>query len=980
MPTYTLSPLAGAGWQFFDSNGDPLAGGLLYTYTAGTTTPAATYTSSTGSTANSNPIVLDSAGRTPAQIWLDSTSSYKLILKDSNLVQIFSNDNIPGFTLASAVNYTPTGNFTATTVQGALDELGASTGANIVKYNQGATGAVTRTVKSKLQEVVSVKDFGAVGNGTTDDTAAIQAAVDALSAAGVGGTVYLPAGTYKVTSNISITWPNGADSNTPARITLRGEGADISYIYDYRAGSPTGGCITIDFSASFGSRFFTCEMGGFSLIKKVNATTIDIPTNVYTIGTGIGLYMDGVPTLGSFDNIRIVGYNTSVQMVDCLGVTFNNLMIYGCDLGVVAAIDVNTEPTALTFNDCSASACKSVAYLISGGGPVRFNGGIVGPGGTMAGSSQGVSAGIFYGTSAFITTELVVDGTYFELNGGNADIYINTPAATATRAVSNITNCFFARNSSTLYTTNNILVANASATATITVNTIGNGFKGYSPYVASASRKYIATSGTSAGTITIFGLGNFYNDPTETPTAVTNITGGGSGGSQDLQSVTSFGASTTINSTFNGANIGTFSGVPAVTSAGSTVGFGNSTNAVLLSGANWVGEGDAVNSLGSASVGWNNLYLKNNFVWNGYTIPAPAGVTTTFLRNDGTWATPGGAGIGTVTSVGTGNGLTGGPITSTGTIAINYAYAGTWTANQSINGANIGTFSSIPSVTSAGTTVGLGHSTDAVVLNGANWTGSGDGSTNLGSSGVRWNNLYLLNSFVWNSYTIPAPSGGTTTFLRNDGTWATPAGGSGGTVTSITAGTGLSGGTITTSGTISLNTGNSNTWSATQIFSSAVQTSTINANGGNISLASTVTVVPSTGLAPAADGAYLLGAPSFRWSTVYAVTGTINTSDANQKQDVRALSEAEARTAVKLKLLVRAFKFKDAVTAKGDNARIHFGVIAQDVAAAFTSEGLDANNYGLFCSDVLEDNSTRLGIRYDELLAFIISALQYSIP
>jgi hypothetical protein len=185
----------------------------------------------------------------------------------------------------------------------------------------------------------------------------------------------------------------------------------------------------------------------------------------------------------------------------------------------------------------------------------------------------------------------------------------------------------------------------------------------------------------------------------------------------------------------------------------------------------------------------------------------------------------------------------------------------------------------------------------------------------------------------------------------------------------------LSGGTITTSGTISLDASNANTWSATQTFSSAVQTSTINANGGNITLGSTVFVAPGVGFAPTVDGAYVLGSPSFRWSTVYAVTGTINTSDANQKQDVRALNEAEARTAVKLKSLVRAFKFKDAVTAKGDNARIHFGVVAQDVAAAFTSEGLDANNYGLFCSDVLEDNSTRLGIRYDELLAFIISAL-----
>ena len=48
----SLSPLGGAGWQFFNDNGIPLAGGLIYTYLAGTTTPAATYTSSTGLTAN----------------------------------------------------------------------------------------------------------------------------------------------------------------------------------------------------------------------------------------------------------------------------------------------------------------------------------------------------------------------------------------------------------------------------------------------------------------------------------------------------------------------------------------------------------------------------------------------------------------------------------------------------------------------------------------------------------------------------------------------------------------------------------------------------------------------------------------------------------------------------------------------------------------------------------------------------------------
>ena len=94
--TVNLSPLAGAGWQFFDSNGDPLSGGLLYTYAAGTTTPATTYTSSSGVTANTNPIVLNSAGRPPSQVWLNSTDNYKFVLANSSNVTIWTMDNIAG--------------------------------------------------------------------------------------------------------------------------------------------------------------------------------------------------------------------------------------------------------------------------------------------------------------------------------------------------------------------------------------------------------------------------------------------------------------------------------------------------------------------------------------------------------------------------------------------------------------------------------------------------------------------------------------------------------------------------------------------------------------------------------------------------------------------------------------------------------------------------------------------------------------------
>ena len=91
-----LSPLAGAGWQFFNDSGVPLAGGLLYTYEAGTTTPLATYTSATGNTYNSNPIVLNAAGRVSEEVWLINNNSYKFLLKDSNNVQIWSMDNLTG--------------------------------------------------------------------------------------------------------------------------------------------------------------------------------------------------------------------------------------------------------------------------------------------------------------------------------------------------------------------------------------------------------------------------------------------------------------------------------------------------------------------------------------------------------------------------------------------------------------------------------------------------------------------------------------------------------------------------------------------------------------------------------------------------------------------------------------------------------------------------------------------------------------------
>ena len=186
----SLSLFAGAGWPFFTDSGTVLSGGLVYTYAAGTTTPVTTYSSVTGLTANSNPIVMNSAGRVAGEVWLTDGVGYKFVVKTSTGVTIGTYDNIYSSDSSSV---------------DALALLAASSGSSLVGFINSGTGATARTVQAKLRDTVSVKDFGAVGDGVTDDTAAIQAAINAVCAAsttGYGGVVYLPPGVYKTTSTI----------------------------------------------------------------------------------------------------------------------------------------------------------------------------------------------------------------------------------------------------------------------------------------------------------------------------------------------------------------------------------------------------------------------------------------------------------------------------------------------------------------------------------------------------------------------------------------------------------------------------------------------------------------------------------------------------------------------------------------------------------------------------------------------------------
>jgi len=175
-------------------------------------------------------------------------------------------------------------------------------------------------------------------------------------------------------------------------------------------------------------------------------------------------------------------------------------------------------------------------------------------------------------------------------------------------------------------------------------------------------------------------------------------------------------------------------------------------------------------------------------------------------------------------------------------------------------------------------------------------------------------------------------------------------------------------------------------------------------------------VVPCNSAGSLLDNTADLGRSTARWDDIYASnTSIIGTSDANEKQQIASLTDAEITAAKALSKLFKTFKWNSAVESKGDNARTHTGHIAQDVQQAMTDAGLDAGDYAFFISstwwetqtevpavEANEENGTeeqdaytrtdtyntadeapegatertRLGIRYPELLAFIGAATE----
>jgi len=159
----------------------------------------------------------------------------------------------------------------------------------------------------------------------------------------------------------------------------------------------------------------------------------------------------------------------------------------------------------------------------------------------------------------------------------------------------------------------------------------------------------------------------------------------------------------------------------------------------------------------------------------------------------------------------------------------------------------------------------------------------------------------------------------------------------------------------------------------------------IGANGGYIYVgsddvnlrfhAAAEAILPATTGGTSRDDAIDIGTSSARFDDIYATNGTIQTSDRNEKQDIAALTSTEMLVAKRISALFKTYRWKSKVATKGDDARTHSGIIAQDVQTAFAAESLDAGDYGMFISTTWTnddgDEQTRMGIRYPELLSFL---------
>lgn len=438
-------------------------------------------------------------------LFFDNVNNFMKVWSNAGWINVGSSET--AYTVATVENLVSVPSDYTTAIVKDLDRGGtfiwSATGtANGGTVFAGASGYWNR----QYSGAVNVKWFGAVGDETTDDTVAIQSAVDyaKYGSGALGNTIYAPSGTYRITS--SIDFMRVAPSEK--RVSMFGDGE----------GSTRFACTstTKAFKIGASDTVYNPSHQKFSNFSMLG----------HSVAGQTAMYLEGTAFL-TFENIRIEGFDDGIYGINIDQTKFYNMSIRYNKRGATFQNDKlvpanQTKPNIIEWYGFHFSSNTEYGAYIKHGAEFSFIGGSFENNGTMPNGfglhyhNSGYQGGI--GASCY--------SIHFENNRGIADLIITNddpiPAGHTvpiSDCVHNVVGCSFSRNNSTVYPVNQILCSFGLPTVSgnQVLNLNGCAFKTYLSYVVSASRMCVKYNKLPMSPSNLYVTGCMFQNPLETP-------------------------------------------------------------------------------------------------------------------------------------------------------------------------------------------------------------------------------------------------------------------------------------------------------------------------------------------------------------------------------------------------------------------------------------------------------------------------------